>query len=90
MFTRPLIHESVKITKCQGANIEFQIRENSTSLKNKCRCIKLAKIKGAKITFSSQSPIYRSAKLKGFTVTEQLPFVEREYPILSLLNVSKT
>ena len=42
MFACPLFHdfhESVKIAKFNGANIEFQILENSTSLKNRCQCI---------------------------------------------------
>jgi len=57
-------HESIKIAKFKGSNIEFTMLENSTSLNNRCWCIKLAKIKGAKITLSTQWQTFRAASLK--------------------------
>jgi len=67
MFACPLFYdfcELIKIAKFKGANIEFKILENNKS----CWCTILAKIKNAKITFSTQSPVFNEAKLKGFTV----------------------
>jgi len=64
-----------------GCEFEFQILENSTSLKNRCWCIKLAKIKSAKITFSIQSPIFKIAKLKGFTVYTTLANSWRDWTV---------
>ena len=52
MVAFPLFREFTKSSKFKGTNIKFQILENSTSLKNRCRCIQVAKIKGNKIIFS--------------------------------------
>ena len=47
MYVHPLFHdfcESIEIAKFKGAEIEFQIHKNSTSLKKQCWYIQLAKI----------------------------------------------